>query len=167
MQIDPEQFPAPFECPPARVEREWIDYNGHMNMAFYNLIFDRALDTAYDALGIGEGYLEESGCSHFTLEAHVCYVREVHLDDPLRITWQLLDWDAKRLHFFEEMYHAEEGWLAATSEQLAIHVDMDARRAAPFTEALQARFRAVMARHGELARPERAGRVIGIPRRTG
>jgi acyl-CoA thioester hydrolase len=167
VQSDPEQFPAPFECPLARVEREWIDYNGHMNMAFYSLVFDRALDAAYDALGIGEGYLEESGCSHFTLEAHVCYVREVHLDDPLRITWQLLDQDAKRLHFFEEMYHAEEGWLAATSEQLAIHVDMDARRSAPFSETLQRRFAAVMARHGALPRPERAGRVIGITRRAG
>ncbi|MEE4301809.1 MAG: thioesterase family protein [Pseudomonadales bacterium] len=163
--MDHEQFPAPFECPLARVEEAWIDYNGHMNMAFYNLVFDRALDAAYDALGIGEGYLESSGCSHFTLEAHVCYVREVHLGDPLRITWQLLDWDHKRLHFFEQMHHAEEGWLAATSEQLAIHVDMEARRSAPFSDALQARFAAVMARHGELPTPDRAGRRIAIVRR--
>lgn len=160
-----EEFPAPFECPPAGVEEAWIDYNGHMNMAFYSLLFDRALDAAYDALGIGEGYLEASGCSHFTLEAHVCYVREVHLGDPLRITWQLLDVDHKRLHFFEEMYHAEEGWLAATSEQLAIHVDMDARRSAPFSAELQERFAAVMARHGALPTPERAGKRIAIARR--
>lgn len=160
-----EDFPAPFECPLARVEEAWIDYNGHMNMAFYNLVFDRALDAAYDALGICEGYLDASGCSHFTLEAHVCYVREVHLGDPLRITWRLLDWDHKRLHFFEEMHHAEEGWLAATSEQLAIHVDMDARRSAPFSPELQQRFAAVMARHGALPVPERAGRRIAIVRR--
>ena len=166
VHTDPEHFPAPFECPLARVEEAWIDYNGHMNMAYYNVVFDQALDAAYDALGIGAGYLEVSGCSHFTLEAHVSYLREVHRGDPLRITWQLLDWDHKRLHFFEEMFHAEEGWLAATSEQLAIHVDMEARRSAPFAPELQRRFAGVLARHEVLPRPERAGRSIGIVRKT-
>ena len=83
----------------------------------------------------------------------------------MRITWQLLDWDHKRLHFFESMYHAEEGWLAATSEQLAIHVDMNTRRSAPFSTPLQACLEGVMARHRALEMPERAGRRIGIERR--
>jgi acyl-CoA thioester hydrolase len=160
-------FPAPFVAPPARVRPEWIDYNGHMNMAFYSLAFDHALDAAYDALDIGEGYLERSGCSHFTLEAHVTYLREVREGDPLRITWQLLDWDHKRLHFFEEMFHADEGFLAATSEQIAIHVDMGTRRSASFDDAQQARFAEVMAAHAALPRPAQAGHVIGIPRRDG
>lgn len=160
-------FPAPFQCPEARVRREWIDYNGHMNMAFYNLAFDQALDAAYDALGIGVDYLQRSGCSHFTLEAHVTYIRELKLDDPMRISWQLLDWDAKRLHFFETMEHAEEGWLAATSEQIAMHVDMAARRSTPFPEALQRRFEGVMQKHALLPRPAQAGHVIAIPRRDG
>lgn len=158
-------FPTPLVCPTRPVEAAWIDYNGHMNMAYYSLAFDHALDHAYDLLGIGEAYVRETNCSHFTLEAHVSYLREVKLGDPLRITWQLLDFDAKRLHFFEEMHHAEEGWLAATSEQLSIHVDLSERRSAPFPAALQDRFRAVLDRHGRLPRPPQAGHVIGIPRR--
>lgn len=163
---DPDRppFPAPFPCPPARVLPEWIDYNGHMNMAFYNLAFDQALDAAYDALGMGEGYLAASGCSHFTLEAHVTYLREVAKGDPLRIDWQLLDCDAKRLHFFETMRHAQEGWLAATSEQIAIHVDMGSRRSAPFPDAIRQRLEAALAAHAALPRPPQAGHVIGIPR---
>ncbi len=161
-----DTFPTPFECPLARVEPPWVDYNGHLNMAYYNVVFDQALDHAYDRLGIGEDYVGKSGCSHFTVEAHVCYLREVGEGDPLRITWQLLDWDAKRLHFFEHMYHATAGYLAATSEQMAIHVDMNARRAAPFPEVLQQRFANVMSAHASLARPEQAGRVMQIPHKT-
>ena len=158
-------FPAPFPCPVARVRPEWIDYNGHMNMAFYSLAFDQALDAAHDALGIGVDYLQRSGCSTFTLEAHVTYIRELKLDDPMRISWQLLDRDAKRLHFFETMEHAEEGWLAATSEQISMHVDMSTRRSAPFPEPLQQRFATVMQSHALLPRPPQAGHVIGIAKR--
>ena len=159
----PSPLPAPFVCPQARVLDDWIDYNGHMNMAFYNVAFDQALDAVYDALGIGEGYLERSGCSHFTLEAHVTYLREVRRGDPLRISWQLLAMDHKRLHFFEEMYHAGEGFLAATSEQISMHVDMDSRRSAPFPEPVRQRIEALLRDHAELPQPDRVGHVIGIP----
>lgn len=159
--------PAPWECPPAEVLAAWVDYNSHMNMAYYNVVFDQALDHAYDRMGIGEAYVNESGCSHFTLEAHVTYLRELKLGDPLRVTWQLLDCDAKRLHYFEHMYHAEEGYLAATSEQLSIHVDLSVRRAAAFPEALQQRFATILAEHRQLPQPAQAGHVIGIPRRQG
>ncbi len=161
-----DALPAPLECPEARVLDAWVDYNGHMNMAYYNVIFDQALDHAYDRLGIGEAYVAATGCSHFTLEAHVTYLREVVLGDPLRVTWQLLDVDSKRLHFFEHMYHASEGYLAATSEQISMHVDLSARRSAPFPEELQARFARVLAAHATLPRPAQAGHVIGIPRKV-
>ena len=115
---------TPYLCAPRRVERAWIDYNGHMNMAYYNLVFDQALDQVFDELGIGAAYVRDGGGSCFTVEIHVTYVQELKLDDPLRVTFQLLDWDEKRLHFFGEMHHAEYGYLAATSEQMSLHVDM-------------------------------------------
>jgi acyl-CoA thioester hydrolase len=156
---------APIICPDQRVESAWIDYNGHMNMAFYNLAFDRALDHVYDQLGIGAEYVRTGGGSCFTAEIHVNYVQELLLDDPLRVTFQLLDWDAKRLHFFEAMYHAEQGYLAATSEQLALHVDMTSRRTAAFPDAVQARLATLMQDHARLERPAQVGRVMGIRRR--
>lgn len=157
-------FASPITCPPQRVDPAWIDYNGHMNMAFYNLLFDRALDHVYDELGIGIDYVRAVGGSCFTAEIHVGYLNELVVDDPVRVTFQLLDWDAKRLHFFEQMYHAKTGELAATSEQLALHVDMAARRAAPFPDAIQARIAALMAAHETLERPEQLGQTIGIRR---
>ena len=153
-------------CPEQRVEPAWIDYNGHMNMAYYNLVFDRALDHVYDELGIGEAYVRRGEGTCFTAEIHVNYLQELLLDDPLKVTFQLLDWDGKRLHFFESMYHATAGYLAATSEQLALHVDLSTRRSAAFPEAVQTRLGALMTLHGSLERPAQVGRVMGIRRRA-
>jgi acyl-CoA thioester hydrolase len=157
-------FDSPITCPELRVDEAWIDYNGHMNMAFYNLVFDKAVDHVYDGLEIGLEYVRSGGGSCFTAEIHVNYLSELVLNDPIRVTFQLLDWDAKRLHFFEQMYHAETGELAATSEQLALHVDMSERRASPFSEVAQEKIATLMAVHQDLDKPDQVGNVIGIRR---
>jgi len=154
---------APFLCIDRRVEAAWIDYNGHMNMAYYNLVFDQALDQVFDELGIGADYVRSGGGSCFVVEIHVSYVQEVKLDDPLRITFQLLDWDEKRLHLFGEMFHAGQGYLAATSEQLVLHVDMESRKAGPFPADVQTQVARMMGAHGRLPQPEKVGHVMGIP----
>jgi len=153
---------APFLCPPQTVAAEWIDYNGHLNMAYYHVLFDRGVDAAWDALGIGEGYLRESGSSCFTLETHVCYLNEIGEGDAVRVDFQLLDFDHKRLHFFQRMTHAVSNTLVATSEQLAMHVDMTSRRSASFPADALARIEAMHRAHERLPAPEQAGRRIGI-----
>ncbi len=162
----PDQFDGLVVCPVQQVEKGWIDYNGHMNMAFYHVLFDRALDHVYHLLGVDEAYVASGGGSCFTVEVHVCYLKELVLHDPVRVEYQLLDCDDKRLHVFAHMYHADEGYLAATSEQLAVHVDMQSRRSAPFPRPHLDRIAALYGRHRELPRPERAGRVMGIHKRT-
>lgn len=156
----------PFEAPTQSVLSEWVDYNGHLNMAYYNVLFDRALDAMFDRLGIGVDYVRTRKASSFTAEIHVTYLQELLQGDPVRITVQLLDWDAKRLHFFEHMYHAEKGYLAATSEQMAIHVSMETRRAAPFPDDIQPLLAEMMDAHRSIPRPVQAGHVIGIPRKV-
>src|SRR6266704_6105830 len=94
-------FFAPFVSSAMRVEPAWIDYNGHLNMAYYNVLFDRAVDEAYELIGIGARYVEEAGRSLYTAEVHLRYLRELHAGDPVRVTLQLLDYDSKRLHYFE------------------------------------------------------------------
>ena len=104
---DPEPaFLAPFVSAVMQVEPGWIDYNGHLNMAYYNVLFDRAVDEAYELLGCGLAYLEAAKHSTFTAEAHIRYLRELHAGDPVRVTFQLLDFDAKRMHYFEQLFHA-------------------------------------------------------------
>ena len=160
---DPEPaFAAPFVSPVMQVEPGWIDYNGHLNMAYYNVLFDRAVDEAYELLGCGVAYLEHTRHSTFAAEAHIRYLRELHAGAPVRVTLQLLDFDAKRMHYFEQLFHAGEGWVSATSENLALHVDMDNRKTAPFPKRIATRLGEMKASHALLPIPEAAGRRIGM-----
>lgn len=146
------------------VQPDWIDYNGHMNMAYYNVLFDKAADEFYDQIGFGAQYSKTRGFTTYTAEFHLCYVRELHLGDKVRVHSWILDFDEKRFHTFQEIHHAD-GWLAATGEALGLHVDMSGPRVAPMPEDIAARLRAFAVKHGHPDRPERAGRSIGIVRK--
>jgi acyl-CoA thioester hydrolase len=163
---DPLEIPAPFDGYRTEIRPEWIDYNGHMNVAYYVLVFDYATDAFWNYLGIGEGYLKRTNHSTFALESHVTYQGEVKLGDRVRVTSMLLGADAKRLHFFHRMYHAEQGYLAATLESICLHVSLATRRAAPFPEDRQAFLARVFAAHQRLGVPEDAGRRISLDRRA-
>lgn len=156
---------APYAEHLDRVASEWIDYNGHMNVAYYFLAFDKATDAFFDHLGIGRAYKDSGNHSTFTLEGHITYDRELLEGDPIRFKTYLLGVDAKRLHYFHEMYHAEQGYLAATTELVTVHVDMRARRSAPFPEDLLARLQAVREVHAKVPVPEKVGRVISLSKR--
>ncbi len=163
-RLDPEPvFAAPFVSSEMRVEPAWIDYNGHLNMAYYNVLFDRCVDEAYELLGCGLAYLQQTRHSTFTAEVHIRYLRELHADDPVRVSFQLLDYDLKRIHYFEELRHAEEGWLAATSENMTLHIDMTAKKTAPFPDFITARLARMKAAHAHLPVPDGVGRRIAMP----
>lgn len=156
---------APFVSRVMEVEKDWIDYNGHMNMAYYNVIFDRSSDEAFDQMGLGLDYVRERKLTIYTAEVHICYVQELHLGDKVTVTYQLLDHDEKRLRSYQEIRHVD-GWLAATSETLSLHIDMAGPNVAPFPADIQPRVEAVRAAHAGLPMPERAGRSIAIKRKT-
>jgi len=156
-------FFAPFVSSVMRVEDHWVDYNGHLNMAYYNVLFDRAVDEAYELIGVGVDYVEKRRHSFFTAEVHLRYLRELHAGDQVRVTFQLLDFDRKRLHTFEQLFHAEHGWVAATSENMSLHVDMAARKTALFPDEVTRRLAQMKASHARLPRPEAAGRRIVMP----
>jgi acyl-CoA thioester hydrolase len=149
------------------VRAEWIDANGHMNLAYYVLAFDHATDALFDRLGIGNAYRQASGHALFVAETHLTYERELKAGDPMRFTSQLLGVGAKKLHLFHAMYHAEAGFLAATNELLGIHVDLARRRAAPFPNPVFRNLAAMAEAHGRLGRPKQAGRAIALDRQNG
>src|SRR5580658_7017229 len=155
--------PAPFLSSVMTIEPQWIDYNGHLNMAYYNVMFDRAIDELWLELGIGPTYMKARQGSTFTAECHVRYLREIHLGDPVQVSILLVGADEKRLHTFEELRHAGEGWLSATSENMTVHIDMNARKTAPFPPDIRARIEALASAHSRLPRPEGIGRKIAMP----
>ena len=129
-------FAAPFVSTVMRIEPPWIDYNGHLNVAYYHVLFDRAVDEVYELIGLGPAYLERHQHSTMVVEAHVRYLRELKLEDPVRVSVQLIDYDAKRIHLFEELKHATAGWVSATSENMTLSVDMTTKKVAPFHDSV-------------------------------
>ncbi len=144
---------------------EWIDNNDHMNLAYYVLLFDLATDTTYDALGIGQAYRAATGNSTFTAEAHTIYERELRVGERVRITSHLLGADAKRLHYFHEMFHAEQGHRVAAQELMALHMDMRVRRTTAFAPELLERLQAAVRTAAVDPLPEGVGRRIAMPAR--
>jgi acyl-CoA thioester hydrolase len=156
---------APFVSSVMQIEPQWIDYNGHLNMAYYNVMMDRAIDELWLQLGIGPAYKKERHGSTFTAECHVRYLREIHLGDPVQVTVYLLAVDEKRIHTFEELRHATEGWISATSENITLHIDMTARKVAPFPPDIRARMAEIAEIHAAVPRPEGIGRKVAMPAR--
>lgn len=148
-----------FEC---RVLPEWIDYNGHMNVAFYVLAFDKATDALLEHLGMDAAYVKDRNNSTFVVEMNVSYLREVHEGDPLRFSTQILGWADKKLHFYHRMYHADEGYLAATNEILMLHIDMDVRRSAPFPPDIRQKVVSLADAHCNTPLPDNVGRQLAI-----
>jgi acyl-CoA thioester hydrolase len=144
------------------VRPEWIDYNGHMNVAYYVLAFDQALDDFFDWLGLDAAYRARTGYTTFALESHVVYRREVTAGDPLRFEIQLLDLDDRFFHYINFMVHDHDGFVAATSEWIAASAQTATRRLAPFEPAMKARFQAVMDAHRAMPRPPEVGRVMSL-----
>jgi acyl-CoA thioester hydrolase len=149
----------------ATVAPEWIDYNGHMNVAYYVLAFDRATDQLFDHFGIGEAYRRTTHHSVFALEAHVTYERELRLGDEFEIATRVIDADRKRLHLFHSMTRSKDGELSATIEIMGLHVDMTGPKSAELPDPVYAKVEALLAEHRLLPAPPQLGRKIGIRRR--
>ncbi|WP_417515707.1 thioesterase family protein [Minwuia sp.] len=149
----------------ATVLAEWIDYNGHMNVGYYNVAFDKATDALFDLLGMGADYIRTENKSFFTLQTNVHYIGEVLEGANLRYTAQILGYDRKRVHAFFHMYNADEGYLSATSEQMVVHVDMATRRSAEMPDHLFARVEEMGQAHAKLPWPEQAGKGMALRRR--
>ncbi len=153
---------APFDEHRDVVRPEWIDDNGHFNMGYYLVAFDLATDAWLDHIGLSASERARSGVTTFTLESHVNYLRELREGAPLRFTTRLLAFDQKRIHYFHEMHHATEGFLAATNELMSLHVNLATRRAAPMAAGVLARLADVLSLHETLPVPSQVGRRIGL-----
>ena len=159
-------IPTPLALHEEHVRAEWLDYNDHLNVAYYVMVFDHASEAFVEYLGMGAEYTRATRGSWVVLEAHNTFARELRLGDPLRVTSQVLAHDAKRVHLFHTLYHAGEGYAAATSELMLMHLDLESRRSSPFPSAVFERLRQVARAHAGLPRPPQVGRVIGLPGRA-
>lgn len=157
---------APLSLLTTTVAPQWVDYNGHMSESCYLLVFGDNSDAFFRFIGIDEAY-RAGGHSLYTVQTHLHNLREVAQGEPIRLTLQLLDADAKRVHLFHAMFHGTTGDLLATGEQMLVHVDMTEGRAVAMPLDLQERVQAIRAAHAALPMPAQAGQPIGIRRKPG
>jgi carnitine 3-dehydrogenase len=145
----------------ARIPADWIDYNGHVHESRYLQVFGDATDALLASVGIDAEYLA-SGGSYFTVETHLSHLRQLEAGDAATVTTQVLAADEKRLHLFHVLLRDGEPEPVATAEQMLLHVDTVSGRAAPAGGGVLERVMRLRDEHAALARPDRAGRSIGV-----
>ncbi|HXO89916.1 MAG TPA: thioesterase family protein [Stellaceae bacterium] len=153
-------IPAPFDQYEGEVLPEWIDANGHMNLAYYVVLFDYATDALFEAIGIGRGYKDATNHGTFVAETHNLYERELLVGERVRVATQILGNDSKRLHLAHEMFSLAGGQRAATQELMYLHIDLSARRVVPWLPGMRERIAATAAAHARLRRPDWTGSRI-------
>ena len=103
-----------------KIRKEWTDYNGHMNVAYYIHIFDIASDLLLDKFKMAGTSAKNDMKSTFVVETHTTYNKEVKLDEEVEVHLEFVDHDRKRIHYKVSMFHKEKKYLAATSEVLSL-----------------------------------------------
>ena len=145
------------------IKPEWLDYNNHMNVAYYVLVFDLAFEELLLSLGLGEDGAKTTGISTMALESHITYDQEVSLGQDVEIRIKLVDHDHKRMHLYLEMYvKGNSGYLASTLEQISMCVDLNERKSASFPGEVMAKIKTLSHQQSHLDRPDNIGRKIGI-----
>lgn len=142
------------------VREEWLDYNDHMNVAYYIAAFDLGIDAAKQLCGITEASRATDGLSTVALEAHITYQNEAARGERLRVVTRVLDCDGKRIHWAQEMWRGDV--LLSTQETISISFDLAARRTCPLAPAIAARFRALRDAQRALPIPRWVGRTVSL-----
>ena len=159
-------IPAPFTGHTAVVRPEWIDDNGHMNMAYYVVVFDGAIDHLWTALGLGEPYRRRTQHGTFAVEAHIHYRAELLQGERVQVATQVLGADSKRIHLAHEMFREGTGEVVAQQEVMLLHVSLATRRVVPFLPEAAALVAAGAESHALLPRPSWVGRRLAMPEST-
>ncbi len=157
-------IPAPFTGHTATVRPEWIDENGHMNMAYYVVVFDGAIDHLWAAIGLGEPYRQRTQHGTFAVEAHILYQAELLLGDRIEVATQILGADSKRIHLAHEMRRSDTGAVVAQQEVMLLHVSLMTRRVVRFLPEVMGTIAAAAQSHAGLPRPEWVGRRLTMPK---
>ena len=115
-----------------KIKKEWIDYNGHMNVAYYVYIFDKASDVILSTFKMAGDSAKNNNKSTFVVEMHTNYIQEVQSGDEVETHLTYIDHDKKRINYKLSMFHKEKKYLSATIEVLSLYVDLNQRKVVEF-----------------------------------
>ena len=162
MELFSEQtIPSPYPGS-SFVKDEWLDLNGHMNMAHYVSAFDEGSCPLFDYLGLGWGYTAEGEGSIFVGSSSLDYENELFRGDPIRMNTVLFDFDERRIHIYQQMCHAEKDYAVAEAEFLLLHVSLQTRKLADIPASSMLKIKEVHEVHKSSGSSRFVGRTIGL-----
>ena len=156
-------FNNPVESPIDEVLEGWIDYNGHMNVAYYTLAFDRAIDFFLEeTLGIGPSYVKQVNQGPYSIQANYCYLQELKKGDKFRSKIFIIDADKKKVHMVLEMVNVAIEEKVAICETLLINVDLNLRKSTPYPDLAQEKILEYKKSCEEFVFPKEVGKPITL-----
>ncbi len=159
--IETGDLSKPLRLHETRVEPGWVDFNNHMTESRYLQVFGDATEALFRVIGVDQAY-HQAGHNYYAVETHLRHIREVEGGASVHVTTQILGADEKRIHLFHSLYRSDDGTLLATAEQMQLHVDTHASRAASAAPDVLACVQRIAAAHGGLERPAGSGRSISL-----
>jgi len=160
-----KKFASPLTTKAQIVPAEWIDYNGHMNVSYYSMAFDQAVDDIFEnILGIGKSHTKATQHGPYVLQNNLHYLAEFLQGEEFTVQIQLIDHDQKRLHLFLQMIN-QAGVVGATCEQMVMNVDLSTRRSTLYPDWVLQQLAELQALHNHLPKPSQLGAAIGIRRK--
>lgn len=153
---------SPFVTDIKCVLPEWIDYNGHMNVAFYTMVFDEALDNFLDEIGIGESYVKTNQNGPYALQANYHYMNELLEGENFRVKIFLVDVNDKCFHVAMEIVSEKNLSVAAFCEQITMNVDLSRRKSNCYPDWVRAKFDKILSNQGGVQLPKQIGKPLGL-----
>ena len=158
-----EPYSTPIILPEQEVLNEWLDYNGHMNVAYYTLAFDKSLDIFLeDLLGIGESHAYENNQGPFVVQAHYHYLNEMRLNEKFHVRLFVVDCDKNKMHLCMEIYSLFQEKVIAVVEQVLINVNLKLRKSEPYPPWAFEKLIKLKNTHKNASLPSAFGKSIGL-----
>jgi acyl-CoA thioester hydrolase len=153
----------PFKSKNRKVPKEWIDYNGHMNVAYYTLAFDQAIDEFLESeVGIGPSFIKKQQQGSYALQSQYRYLAELILHDGFSITILVADFTLKRMHLILEMIDPQNQTIFATCETIMVNVDLKKRKSCEYPEFVQIKLKQLYHDSEDLRLSTTIGHPIGL-----
>ena len=154
---------VPFKSKDRKVKKSWIDYNGHMNVAYYTFAFDGAIDEFLEqALGIGPSFIREEKKGFYALQTQYRYLQELLLKDSFYISIFVADFTIKQMHLMLQMFDLPGKKTYATCETIMVNVDLQKRRSCRYSESLFKRISELYDASEQLRSSTSMGQPIGL-----
>ena len=157
------KYSTPIILPEQEVLNEWLDYNGHMNVAYYTLAFDKSLDIFLeDLLGIGESHAYKNNQGPFVVQAHYHYLNEMRLNEKFHVRLFVVDCDKNKMHLCMEIYSLFQEKVIAVVEQVLINVNLKLRKSEPYPPWAFEKLIKLKNTHKNASLPSAFGKSIGL-----